>query len=251
MRQTSVCLLFCLSCVGCSTLATDPGSLLYRFKNRDTVQEREALLLKQADEAREQKLWEVAESRYCELLQIRPQHEVAINNLGRLYFDQGKYHLAALRFSQALEISEQPAVHLNHLGMVHEASGRWTAAEEYYQQAIELDPECVVYQAQLARVYVRQNRTDFAVEALLEVVVEKDDRHGWRDWANLQLIKLRNKNLRASEAQAVVGNSGVGGNQPFQPRPEFVLPGSVLEGAGAEGSIAPPAIPVESASGAK
>lgn len=217
---------------------------MYRFKNRNTVVEREALLLRQAEEAQENKQWDVAESRYCELLQIRPQHETAINNLGRLYFDQGKYHLAALRYNQALEITADPALHLNHLGMVQEASGRWTAAEEYYQRAIELAPECVVYQAHLARVYVRQNRSSIEVEALLEEVVAKDDRPGWREWAQLQLIKLRNRNLRALEAESGVGNADRGANQRLQPLPDLGLPGSVLEEAGMGGAIAPPAISV-------
>jgi len=220
-----------LSCVGCSSLATDPGSLLYRFRNRDTVQEREALLVRQADEAREQRQWDVAESRYCELLQMNPQNEAAINNLGRVYFDQGKYYLAALRFNQALEIATEPAVQLNHLGMVQEASGRWPAAESYYQQAIQLDPDCVVYQAHLARVFVRQERRDLEVEALLEEVVAKDDRPGWRDWANLQLTKIRDRNRRDAEELKAVGGSG--GTSPAGIRPqrdsviEEVAPGEI------------------------
>lgn len=212
-----------LSCVGCSSLATDPGSLLHRFRNRDTVYEREALLMRQADLAREHRQWDVAEAKYCEILQISPQNEAAINNLGRVYFDQGKYYLAALRFHQALEIASEPAVQLNHLGMVQEASGRWSAAESYYQQAIELAPECVVYQAHLARVYVRQERRDWDVETLLEEVVAKDDRPGWREWADLQLTKIRDRNRREAEERKAVGGSGGASPAGSTPRRDSVI----------------------------
>lgn len=212
-----------LCCVGCSSLTTDPGSLLYRFRNRDTVHERETLLMRQATEALEQRQWDMAEGRYCEILQLNPQNEAAINNLGRVYYDQGKYYLAALRFNQALEISTDPAVQLNHLGLVQEASGRWPAAEAYYQQAIQVNPDCVVYQAHLARVFVRQERRDLEVEALLEAVVAKDDRPGWREWARLQLTKIRDRNRRDAEESRVVGGNGAAARADLMPDESRVM----------------------------
>jgi len=72
-------------------------------------------------------------------------------------------------------------------------------AVDYLIQAIELAPECIVYKSHLARVYVRQNRRDAETEGLLLETAEKDDRHGWREWANLQVIKIREKNTRELE----------------------------------------------------
>lgn len=222
-RWLCLTLVWMLGCMGCAQVTHVPGRGFSWFGNRESVEQRSDLLMRQADLAREHRQWDVAEAKYCEILQISPQNEAAINNLGRVYFDQGKYYLAALRFHQALEIASEPAVQLNHLGMVQEASGRWSAAESYYQQAIELAPECVVYQAHLARVYVRQERRDWDVETLLEEVVAKDDRPGWREWADLQLTKIRDRNRREAEERKAVGGSGGASPAGSTPRRDSVI----------------------------
>lgn len=153
-----------------------------------------------------------AETYFLNILEFEPENEIVLNNLGRIYFDQRKYYLAATSFQKALNVSSGPEVQHNNLGQVWESAKQYENAEREYRQAIEINPGCYEYRSHLARVLRRQKRTDLETESLLQDVARLDDRESWRDWANLQLIKLREENERVANQQQQSN-----GNQiPFQ-----------------------------------
>lgn len=204
MRRVLLLLLIFAFMPGCSFLKHEPSSLVYMWRNRSTKTVDIDLYFDQAEEAFCDGNYELAECKLTEILTVDPDSLRAHNNLGRLYYDQRKYYLAAKHFSLAQDLSEQPEVQLNHLGLVYEAIGKLDAAADYFIQAIEFDPDCVIYKSHLARVYVRQNRRDSGTENLLLETAEKDDREGWRQWANLQISKIREKNTREMEDSATL-----------------------------------------------
>jgi len=111
----------------------------------------------------------------------------AHNNLGRLYYDQGKLYLAAWEFEYARRLlPDSPAV-ANNLGMVYEAAGQVERAIECYGTAVDFDQRNPVYAGNLARALVRAGKDPARAAVLLQQVVLNDSRPEWVRWARGQL----------------------------------------------------------------
>ncbi len=111
----------------------------------------------------------------------------AHNNLGRLYFDQGKNYLAAWEFEYAIKVMPKRGEPYNNLGMVMEKVGKMEQAVEAYETANMLcpnDPEIV---GNLARAWWCQDKSNLRTRELLEHLVFVDSRPEWVSWAKEQI----------------------------------------------------------------
>ena len=114
----------------------------------------------------------------------------ARNNLGLVYYHQGKLYPAAWEFQNAIKLMPHQPEPRNNLGLVLEKAGKMDDAEASYRKAREMEPDNPEYIGNLARTKVRQGQRDDETRELLEELVLKDSRPPWQDWAKLNLYRL-------------------------------------------------------------
>ena len=111
----------------------------------------------------------------------------AHNNLGHLYFLQGKYYLAAWEFEYAAKLMPTSGEPLNNLGLIYERIGRFDEAAQRYEAAIAINPDNQEFASNLARLQVRREDVTPETAHALHEVLFRDDRPEWKDWAGEQL----------------------------------------------------------------
>ena len=111
----------------------------------------------------------------------------AHNNLGHIYFEQGRLYLAAWEFEYARRLLPESAEVTNNLGMVYEAADQIPRAIELYRMAHALDPGNPEYTGNLARALLRSGQDPTKVTELLQDLVFNDTRPEWVAWARDQL----------------------------------------------------------------
>ena len=114
----------------------------------------------------------------------------AHNNLGKVYFRQGKLYLAAWEFQYAMKLMPNQSEPPNNLGLVFEAAGKLDDAAESYGKAVAIAPENVQALGNLARAKVRRGDRGGDVRALLQRLVLRDDRTDWLAWERKTLARL-------------------------------------------------------------
>lgn len=120
-------------------------------------------------------------------LKVDVEYGPAHNNLGFLYFQQGKLYLAAWEFQHAAKTMPSHAEPRNNLGLVYERVGRLAEAIEQYQQAHELAPQRVEITGNLVRARIRIGDDAEDLVPMLRDVAMKDERPEWAQWARHQL----------------------------------------------------------------
>jgi Flp pilus assembly protein TadD len=114
----------------------------------------------------------------------------AHNNLGKVYYRQGKLYLAAWEFQYATKLLPNQPEPPNNLGLVYEAAGKLDEAADAYAKAVDLDPENLQALGNLARAKVRRGDHDAGVRALLAKLVRRDTRPDWLAWENQSLARM-------------------------------------------------------------
>lgn len=190
MRQSTILVLAMLACglSGCTgilaprkldyrTVAADPrhDTDLARRENTKGVRLLETGKLDKAEEALQKAL--IAD------VTFGPAH----NNLGRLYFEQGKLYLAAWEFEYAGKLMPESVEPLNNLGLVYDSAGKLDEAVESYSAAYGLQPSHPEVLGNLARALLRRGESPEGVRALLSDLVFFDSRPDWVGWAREQL----------------------------------------------------------------
>ncbi|MDR3198690.1 MAG: hypothetical protein LBU34_12555 [Planctomycetaceae bacterium] len=124
----------------------------------------------------------------------------AHNNLGRLYFDQGKNYLAAWEFEYATKVMPQRGEPYNNMGMVMERVGKLEQAVDAYEMANVLCPNHPEIVGNLARVSWCQDKSNVRTRNLLEQLIFIDTRPDWVSWAKEQVAcgKISNETLPVS-----------------------------------------------------
>jgi Flp pilus assembly protein TadD len=135
----------------------------------------------------------------------------AHNNLGRLYFDQGKNYLAAWEFEYATRVMPKRGEPYNNIGMVMERVGKLDQAIEAYEMANHLSPNHPEVVGNLARVYWCHDKSNFRTRELLEQLVFIDCRGEWVSWAKEQVACGK---LASNETLPVIYETELPNNMP-------------------------------------
>jgi Tfp pilus assembly protein PilF len=109
------------------------------------------------------------------------------NNLGSVYFAQGKLYEAAREFQEAIKLLPQRPEPHNNLGLALEAGDKLDEAIGQFRQAVDLQPDNPQLLGNLARAHVRRGDRDPQTRQLLMELVEKETRPDWREWAKREL----------------------------------------------------------------
>ena len=107
---------------------------------------------------------ETSISHYKKALDLWPSYEHAMNNLGNIYKDQGKFKEAEKLFQKALVISPKFAACWMNLGIVQVNLNKFKEAEKSYVKALDLKfgiyPDCLF---NLGTLYLKMRKLETAV----------------------------------------------------------------------------------------
>jgi len=132
---------------------------------------------------------EKAESLLREALTSDLYHGPAHNDLGVLFFRQGKLYEAANEFEWARKLMPgSPDPRLN-LALVLERAGQKKEAFASYDAALEAAPEHVPTMQAYARLAVREGRRDEKTANALKLVALRGEDDAWRRWAQLEVAR--------------------------------------------------------------
>jgi Flp pilus assembly protein TadD len=131
-----------------------------------------------------------AESDLKSALDADVMYGPAHNNLGKVYYHQGKLYLAAWEFQYAAKLMPNVPEPRNNLGLVFESAGKIDEAVTSYGEAISLAPDNVQFIGNLARARVRRGDADDSVRDLLRQLVLRETRPQWADWARARLASM-------------------------------------------------------------
>ena len=194
MTLISLALLAGAACVtGCASAPPKPRDSGYQTVAKEPRQDPEfarlenaravALMDKRDDTAAEAALKAALDAD----VMCGPAH----NNLGKVYFRQGKLYLAAWEFQYAVKLLPNQSEPPNNLGLVFEAVGKLDEATDSYGKAVALAPESVESLGNLARARVRRGDRQGDMVALLEKLVLRDTRPTWLEWEKKMLVRLQ------------------------------------------------------------
>jgi Flp pilus assembly protein TadD len=134
--------------------------------------------------------WEEAEKALKAALAADTMCGPAHNNLGSVYYHQGRYYLAAWEFQYAIKLMPNQPAPRNNLGLVYETAGQLDEAAEHYERAVELDPDSCEYLGNWARARVRRGEKDERVRDLLQKLIVRETRPQWSAWARERLARM-------------------------------------------------------------
>ena len=134
---------------------------------------------------------ERAEALLRQAMAADPYHGPAHGNLGVLLLEAGKLYDAAWQFQYAAKLMPNNPDPLFNLGIVYERAGKPRLAAEHYERLLTIAPDDVLACAQLARIYISLRRDHVRVAELLDAVSGGHPNADWRDWAQLQRIRMR------------------------------------------------------------
>lgn len=90
---------------------------------------------------------------YTRTLAVSPNAYHIRNNLGTVYWDQGKVQAAEREWQEALKLAPRHAIILNNLGLALTKQKRYTEALEYFQRAMRLKPNYTLPHVNLGIAY--------------------------------------------------------------------------------------------------
>jgi len=104
-----------------------------------------------------------AEHLYLQILQVDPNHPVALHFLGLIAFQTQRNAAAIDLITKAISITPDYAEAHSNLGMVFHKLGRLDDAEKCFHKALTLKPDLVVAYNNLGNIFQEQGRLDEAV----------------------------------------------------------------------------------------
>jgi Tfp pilus assembly protein PilF len=185
VRLWIIMFLVLLSVCGCALDSRLNYKTIKAKPKRDTIAA--AKLNRQGVEAMSKGRVEKAENLFKKALVKDVNFGPAHNNLGRIYFDQGKNYLAAWEFEYATTVMPGRSEPYNNLGMVMERVGKLEQAIEAYERANEMHPNHPEIVGNLARAWWSHDKNDQRTRELLEQLIFVDCRPYWVTWAKEQI----------------------------------------------------------------
>ncbi len=136
-----------------------------------------------ANDAIDSRRWDDAAQYLKHALSADPTFGPARNNLGRVYFAQGRMYDAAWEFEYAIRLMPHAPEPRNNLGLVMENVRRFDEAVEQYQSAVDLERDNPELLGNLTRARIRSGDVGEDIRTLLQELLFKDNRPVWLRWA--------------------------------------------------------------------
>ena len=105
-----------------------------------------------------------AKNIYKKILEVKPDHFLALGNLGIIFSMEKKFHEAIELFNKVLKINPEYAQAYNNLGNVFFELSEFDKSLDHYKKAIKLDPNLSDAFNNLGNIYLKKENLDKAIE---------------------------------------------------------------------------------------
>lgn len=122
--------------------------------------------------------------------------------LGAVEFRRENYAAAVNAFHESARLAPTNYEPYYNLGTIYEAVGRYEDAIKAYDRGLKIAPDQVELVENLARTLVKANRDHDRARQLMEQALQYEMRPVWRDWLQLQLLRLRRPVLSTAPSGA-------------------------------------------------
>lgn len=139
---------------------------------------------------------QMGEKFYREAIRLNPTYDQALNNLGNLIKDDGRYEEAEVLLERAVKIRNNFAAGWMNLGTIKAALHKEGEAEMCYRKAILYRPIYPDAYFNLGNLYIDQQKTSEAVAAFKTAIILKHDHVG--AWMNQALLLDKSGNREAA-----------------------------------------------------
>ena len=188
MKLSSSVVLLALLAAGCASLRSSGPYAPQAESARDGIK---AQKLTQQAAALTDKNSAKAESLLREALTADLYYGPAHNNLGTLYLKQSKLYEAASEFEWARKLMPGLPDPRMNLALTLERAGRTDEALAGYQSALEVYPDHLPTLQALARLQIRSGKADERTKHALEEIAFRGENERWKEWARLELTRLK------------------------------------------------------------
>jgi len=113
---------------------------------------------------RQARVWHDSETFWQHVLGENPDSVSALNNLGMVLAESGRFDEAGAHFERALRLRPNNAKFNNNWGLILARRGQLDQATHYFRRAIELSPRDASAHSNLAKALASQGRYDEAIE---------------------------------------------------------------------------------------
>lgn len=132
-------------------------------------------------------------------VQANPDNLYAWMLLGEIQFDEERYFEAAEAFHRASRLAPTRYEPPYNLGLVLESVGRLADAIKAYEGALALQPSQLEVMENLARAYLRAGTERERARELIGRALPLEQRREWREWLNVQLSRMAQKDGAATQ----------------------------------------------------
>ncbi len=129
---------------------------------------------------------ERARDAFARALELDPNRDAALGNLGVLARIEGDYEGAVALIDKARELDGDYAGYMNNLGNVYAAQGDLKKADKWWGKALKADKDALYAKANRARGYAERGKTKDAVALYEELLGQR----GFYEEAHAQLVAL-------------------------------------------------------------
>jgi tetratricopeptide (TPR) repeat protein len=144
-------------------------------------------------------------SSYEYLLRVDPENVDALNHLGSLLTQQGKYDKAAQYFERALSIEPGDAYVHNNRGLLYQRRGKLSEAEISYARAVDIDPNLATAHKNMAVIYSKRGKRALARKSLERAIrIDPDMAEAHMYLGRLQELQGESVLAKASYERAVL-----------------------------------------------
>lgn len=168
-----------------------------KFKKRRTTtseaKRSAAVLLKEAETAREQNDLELAEKKYIEAIQLDPKNQDAYFGLGGAYFAKGELDDAEEALTYLIRLNPEHDGGLVKLAEIAEELGNVEKAIEYYEKSLLVEDSKAPRFIKITELLMSINKPETALEAIKQAVELEPQNPKYLDMMAEVSIKCGNK----------------------------------------------------------
>jgi len=121
-------------------------------------------------------VWRDSKSLWGNTLRANPQSSTAYNNMGLIFWKEGRPDLAAKYYSQAIQRKPRNADAWNNLGVVFDEQGKLDMAKDCYVRAVRIAPRFAEAWSNLGIVFGQKREYEQAVRCFRKSLQYRPDR---------------------------------------------------------------------------
>ena len=144
--------------------------------------------------------FDIAEESIVKAIKLKPDFDEAYNNLGNVYKSIGRFQDAVIQYQHAIKLKPQSAEPHYNLAIAYELLGKSDDAVKHYQRAIDNNPSVAATYFNLANVYRGIGKLDDAVSHYRKAIsIQPTYAEAYRQISRLKKYRGHDEDIKAME----------------------------------------------------